>query len=151
MKTKMKTNTLFILIVSLVCTISCKAQVSVANLNGTSWKMVSPVNEYASTVWTFSKTQVIDTATFFDDNEVIKNYSQYYLSKTKPASFNNALVGKSVKGDYLVTYSTKRKRMDWYTIMSLDLKKGDMYLFREQRPDEIGGCNVTIHFKLISK
>ena len=39
--------------------------------------------------------------------------------------------------------------MDWYTIMSLDLKKGDMYLFREQRSDEIGGANVTIHLKLI--
>ena len=149
MKTKMKTNTLFILIVSLMCTISCKAQVTLTELNGTSWEIVSPVNEYARRVWTFSKTQVTQTSTYFDDNEVIRNYSQYYLSKTKPASFNNALVGKSVKGDYLVTYSTKRKRMDWYTIMSLDLRKGDMYLFREARPDEVGGANVTIHLKLI--
>ena len=132
-----------------MCTISCKAQVTLAELNGTSWKMVSPVSEYESTVWTFSKTRVIDTATYFHDNEVVKNYYPYYLSMSKPASFNNALVGKSVKGDYLVTYSTKRKRMDWYTIMSLDLRKGDMYLFREARPDEVGGANVTIHLKLI--
>ncbi len=145
----MKKNTLFILIVSLMCTISCKAQVSLADLNGTSWKMVSPVSEYESTVWTFSKIRVTDTATFFHNNKVVKNSNPYYLSMSKPTSFNNALVGKSVKGNYLVMTKTKRNRLYWYTIMSLDLKKGDMYLFREARPDEVGGANVTIHLKLI--
>ena len=46
---------------------------------------------------------------------------------------------------------TEIKRMDWYTITSIDWNTGDMYLFRQPAEDEVGGRPVTIHFKLISK
>ena len=63
--------------------------------------------------------------------------------------FNNSLVGNDKKGDYLVIYKETLECIDWYIIKSFDKTTGDMYLFRERVPDEIGGRDVTIHLKLI--
>lgn len=139
---------------------TCDAQVSLKQLINTKWKFVNLQYdglfnnedncEDTDTFWEFSNTKVNQTVHY--DGRTFTHTFPFYISTTSPASvddFNNSLVGKYNKGDYLVIYKPLLKRTYWYRIKSFDKKTGDMYLFRAKVPDEIGGRDVTIHLKLI--
>jgi hypothetical protein len=151
-----------ILFFSLCWNFLANAQVSVnlSQLSGTKWKFVNLQYdglfnnedncEDTDTFWEFSNTKVNQTVHY--DGRTFTHTFPFYISTTSPASvddFNNSLVGKYNKGDYLVIYKPLLKRTYWYRIKSFDKKTGDMYLFRAKVPDEIGGRDVTIHLKLI--
>ena len=139
---------------------TCNAQVSLKQLINTKWKFVSihsngiigteDDSEDIETFWYFSKTNIKQTV-HYKGRTVIHNFP-YYISSMQPTSmdnFNNSLVGKFNKGKFLVMYMSTLECIDWYIIKSFDKTTGDMYLFRERVPDEIGGSDVTIHLKLI--
>ena len=102
------------------------------------------------TTWMFSNDYIIEQSKLNNKNYEFR--SPFYVTNSLPLTFVQSQVGKVDKGIYLVMYiGTEIKRMDWYTITSIDWNTGDMYLFRQPAEDEVGGRPVTIHFKLISK
>lgn len=126
------------------------AEVSLSQLQGTKWKIVSPIQEGEETTWLFSNDYIIEQSKLNNKNYEFR--SPFYVTNSLPLTFVQSQVGKVDKGIYLVMYIGKKiKRMDWYTITSIDWNTGDMYLFRQPAEDEVGGGPVTIHFKLISK
>ena len=127
-------------------------EVSLSQLQGTKWKIVSPIQEGNEKIWEFSDKEITRHYYYKDIDNQFEYKNPFYITNSLPLTFVQSLVGKVDKGIYLVMYrGTEIKRMDWYTITSIDWNTGDMYLFRQPAEDEVGGRPVTIHFKLISK
>lgn len=134
---------------------TCNAQFDLKQLVNTKWKFVGNnyneyYNENYNKTWEFSNTKIKQTVHY--KGRTVIHTCPFYISSTRPVSlddFNNSLVGNNKKGDYLILYKETLECIDWYIIKSFDKTTGDMYLFRERVPDEIGGRDVTIHLKLI--
>lgn len=150
-----------IIIISIIfCSNLCKSQVHLSQLSGTTWRIIEPVAEDELTTWKITSTQITEKSCYSSDNSTYEFTDYYYLSDIRPTpfysndvtqvKFDQTKVGKSLSGNYLVIYIDKRKRIDWYTITSFDLKTGDMYLLREAVEDECPSQDVTLHLKLIS-
>lgn len=127
------------------------AEVSLSQLQGTKWKIVSPIQEGDEKIWEFSDKEITRHYYYKDNDKQYEYKDPFYISNYFPTVYDQSLVGKKVIGKYLVMYIDTWNRMDWYTITSIDWNTGDMYLFRQPAEDEVGGRPVTIHFKLISK
>jgi hypothetical protein len=133
---------------------TCNAQVSLKQLINTKWEFVgnnyNNHNKNYNKTWEFSNKEIKQTVHY--KGRTVIHTCPFYISSTRPVSlddFNNSLVGNNKKGDYLILYKETLECIDWYIIKSFDKTTGDMYLFRERVPDEIGGRDVTIHLKLI--
>jgi hypothetical protein len=127
---------------------SCSAQVSTQQLIGTKWKIISPVDDDEETTWEFSKSQITEKTTW--DNKLYEFKNPYYISNYLPTFYTESLVGKIATGKYLVIQiGKKHKRMDWYTIQSVNWTTGDLYLFRQRVEDEFDNHDTLIHLKLI--
>ena len=127
------------------------AEVSLSQLQGTKWKIVSPIQEGDEKIWKFSDKEITRHYYYKDNDRQYEYKDPFYISNYFPTVYDQSLVGKKDTGKYLVMYIDTWDRMDWYTITSIDWNTGDMYLFRQPAEDEVGGRPVTIHFKLISK
>ena len=127
------------------------AEVSLSQLQGTKWKEVSPVQEGDEKIWEFSDKEITRHFYYKHNDKQYEYKDPFYISNYFPTVYDQSLVGKNNTGKYLVMYIDTWDRMDWYTITSIDWNTGDMYLFRQLVEDEVGGRDVTIHFKLISK
>lgn len=126
-------------------------EVSLSQLQGTRWKEVSPIQEGDEKIWEFSDKEITRHYYYKDNDKQYEYKDPFYISSYFPTVYDKSLVGKKDTGKYLVMYIDTWNRMDWYTITSIDWNTGDMYLFRQLVEDEVGGGDVTIHFKLISK
>lgn len=126
-------------------------EVSLSQLQGTKWKEVSPIQEGDEKIWEFSDKEITRHYYYKHNNNQYEYKDPFYISNYFPTVYDQSLVGKKNTGKYLVMYIDTWDRMDWYTITSIDWNTGDMYLFRQLVADEVGGGDVTIHFKLISK
>lgn len=126
-------------------------EVSLSQLQGTKWKIVSPIQEGDEKIWEFSDKEITRHYYYKDSDNQFEYKDPFYISNYFPTVYDQSLVGKKDTGKYLVMYIDTWDRMDWYTITSIDWNTGDMYFFRQPAEDEVGGGPVTIHFKLISK
>ena len=133
---------------------TCNAQVSLNQLVNTKWEFAgnnyNNNNKNYNKIWEFSGKEIKQTVHY--NGRTVIHRCPFYLSSSRPTSmddFNNSLVENYDKGDYLIIYKETLECIDWYIIKSFDKTTGDMYLFRERVPDEIGGSDVTIHLKLI--
>ncbi len=144
----LRTSIVFLFLAFAMST-NANAQVTTSQLVGTKWEMIDEEVDDEVSTWTFSEREISKNIYFKSDGASYTNNNSYYLTNQRPSSFCSSLVGKGSSGNYIVVYSYKRQRFDWYIIRSLDKSTGDMYLFRERKDGEIGNTDITIHFKLI--
>ena len=140
----MKTIIMFMLYILSI--VNSNAQTfSVKDLIGTKWEQIKDYKSNTKIIIEFTKTGVIETATFIDRNKTYCNSKPYYLSTTVPTSFNNSLVGKTTTGTYLVMLY-KFDRMDYETIKKIT---SDSLVLYHRKTNAIGGHEQTFVYKRI--
>ena len=90
------------------------AEVSLSQLQGTKWKIVSPIQEGDEKIWEFSNKEITRHYYYKDSDNQFEYKNPFYITNSLPLTFVQSLVGKVDKGIYLVMYrGTDIKRMDW--------------------------------------
>lgn len=94
-----------ILVISLVFLLSmvCHAQkIATSELNGTKWKLVSPVSDYCERGMSFTTTTRTTTTKFKKNKKEFQFPLKYYLSSSIPKTFDSSQIGKNRKGSYII-------------------------------------------------
>ena len=74
----------------------CFAQtVSTSELNGTKWKLVSPVSDYCERGMSFTMTTRTMTTKFKKNKKEFLFPLKYYLSSSIPKTFDSSQIGKN--------------------------------------------------------
>ncbi len=135
----MNMRTLFIYLF-LMITVVCNAQtnVSINQLNGTSWIMTSPPDEDIIEKASFNNCSYTSSTEYILIKGKAVSRFKYYLSPTVPAAFNFSKVGTKTSGKYMIGYNSKMKEIFYYEIIRFDSKK--MVLLRKGKPFSIGGA-----------
>ena len=130
-------RTLFIYLF-LMITAVCNAQtnVSINQLNGTSWIMTSPPDEDIVEKDYFNNCSYTRISEYISVGKAVNTF-KYYLSPIVPSAFDFSKVGTKTSGKFLIGYNSKMKKMFYYEITSFDSKK--MVLLRKGNPLSIGG------------
>lgn len=83
----------------------CHAQkVSTSELNGTKWKLISPVDDYSERGMAFTMNTRITTEKYKRFNKEFKFSLKFYLSPSIPKTFDSSQIGKNRKGSYIIQY-----------------------------------------------
>jgi len=81
----------------------CHAQkVTTSELNGTKWKLVSPVDGYSERGMFFTMDARTTTVNFLRLNKAFKLPLKYYISSSIPQKFDSSQIGKNRKGSYII-------------------------------------------------
>ena len=100
----MKKHFLF-LVIAFLLSMACHAQkVVTSELNGTRWKLVSPVYDYCERGMSFTMDTRTTTVKFKRNNKEFKFPLKYYLSPSIPKTFDSSQIGKNRKGNYIIQY-----------------------------------------------
>ncbi len=84
---------------------TCFAQtVSTVELNGTKWKLVSPVDGYTERGMSFTMDARTTTVMFKRLNKDFKFPLKYYISPSIPKTFDSSQIGKNRKGCYIIQF-----------------------------------------------
>ena len=131
-------RTLFIYLF-LMITAVCNAQtnVSINQLNGTSWIMTSPPDEDIVEKDYFNNCSYTRISEYISVGKAVSTF-KYYLSPIVPSAFDFSKVGTKTSGKFLIGYNSKMKKMFYYEITSFDSKK--MVLLRKGKLFSIGGA-----------
>ena len=112
------------LIIALVFLLSmvCHAQkIATSELNGTKWKLVSPVSDYCERGMSFTTTTRTTTAKFKKNKKEFLFPLKYYLSSSIPKTFDSSQIGKSRKGSYIIQYVDNS--VFWFKIVDISSTK----------------------------
>ena len=112
------------LIIALVFLLSmvCHAQkIATSELNGTKWKLVSPVSDYCERGMSFTTTTRTTTAKFKKNKKEFLFPLKYYLSSSIPKTFDSSQIGKSRKGGYIIQYVDNS--VFWFKIVDISSTK----------------------------
>lgn len=142
-----------IIFVFLICLGAVAETISSSQLAGTIWEDVDSEKPETDRINTISfDAETLTSQSYWPLVDITtKKQFDYYLTDYEPEHFDSTQVGSETSGYYLVTYCKQPKGISWYEILSCDLDTGDMYLLHRMRPGVIGGRDVTIHYKLISR
>ena len=123
-----------ILVISLVFLLSmvCHAQkIATSELNGTKWKLVSPVSDYCERGMSFTMTTRTTTAKFKKNKKEFqfplktgKEFNcplKYYISSSIPETFDSTRIGKSRRGTYIIQFVDNK--VFWFKIVELSNTK----------------------------
>ena len=100
----MKKHFLF-LVIAFLLGMACHAQkVATSELNGTRWKLVSPVCDYCERGMSFTMDARITTEKYKRLNKAFKLPLKYYISPSIPKTFDSSQIGKNRKGNYIIQY-----------------------------------------------
>ena len=114
-------NSLIIALVFLL-SMTCHAQkVSIAELSGTKWKLVSPVSDYCERGMSFTTTTRTTTAKFKKNKKEFQFPLKYYLSSSIPETFDSSQIGKNRKGSYIIQYVDNS--VFWFKIVDISSTK----------------------------
>ena len=114
-------NSLIIALVFLL-SMTCHAQkVSIAELSGTKWKLVSPVSDYCERGMSFTMTTRTTTAKFKKNKKEFQFPLKYYLSSSIPETFDSSQIGKNRKGSYIIQYVDNS--VFWFKIVDISSTK----------------------------
>lgn len=112
------------LIIALVFLLSmvCHAQkIATSELNGTKWKLVSPVSDYCERGMSFTMTTRTTTAKFKKNKKEFQFPLKYYLSSSIPEIFDSSQIGKNRKGSYIIQYVDNS--VFWFKIVDISSTK----------------------------
>ena len=113
-----------ILVISLVFLLSmgCHAQnIATSELNGTKWKLVSPVSDYCERGMSFTMTTRTTTTKFKKNKKEFLFPLKYYLSSSIPKTFDSSQIGKNRKGSYIIQYVDNS--VFWFKIVDISSTK----------------------------
>ena len=113
-----------ILVISLVFLLSmvCHAQkIATSELNGTKWKLVSPVSDYCERGMSFTTTTRTTTTKFKKNKKEFLFPLKYYLSSSIPKTFDSSQIGKRRKGSYIIQYVDNS--VFWFKIVDISSTK----------------------------
>ena len=113
-----------ILVISLVFLLSmvCHAQkIATSELNGTKWKLVSPVSDYCEQGMSFTTTTRTTTTKFKKNKKEFQFPLKYYLSSSIPKTFDSSQIGKNRKGSYIIQYVDNS--VFWFKIVDISSTK----------------------------
>lgn len=100
----------------------CHAQnIATSELNGTKWKLVSPVSDYCERGMSFTMDTRITTEKYKRLNKAFKLPLKYYLSPSIPKTFDSSQIGKSRKGSYIIQYVDNS--VFWFKIVDISSTK----------------------------
>lgn len=100
----------------------CHAQnIATSELNGTKWKLVSPVSDYCERGMSFTTTTRTTTAKFKKNKKEFQFPLKYYLSSSIPKTFDSSQIGKSRKGSYIIQYVDNS--VFWFKIVDISSTK----------------------------
>ena len=95
--------------------------ISTAELNGTRWKLVSPVYDYCERGMSFTMDTRTTTVKFKRNNKEFKFPLKYYLSPSIPKTFDSSQIGKNQKGRYIIQYVDDS--VFWFKIVEVSSTK----------------------------
>ena len=100
----------------------CHAQnIATSELNGTKWKLVSPVSDYCERGMSFTMTTRTTTTKFKKNKKEFLFPLKYYLSSSIPKTFDSSQIGKSRKGSYIIQYVDNS--VFWFKIVDISSTK----------------------------
>ena len=100
----------------------CHAQnIATSELNGTKWKLVSPVSDYCERGMSFTMTTRTTTTKFKKNKKEFLFSLKYYLSSSIPKTFDSSQIGKSRKGSYIIQYVDNS--VFWFKIVDISSTK----------------------------
>ena len=100
----------------------CHAQkIATSELNGTKWKLVSPVSDYCERGMSFTTTTRTTTAKFKKNKKEFQFPLKYYLSSSIPKTFDSSQIGKRRKGSYIIQYVDNS--VFWFKIVDISSTK----------------------------
>lgn len=112
------------LLITLVFLLSmaCHAQkVTTSELNGTKWKLVSPVDGYSERGMSFTMDARTTMVKFLRLNKKFKFPLKYYLSPSIPKTFDSSQIGKNRKGCYIIQFVDDA--VFWFKIVEVSSTK----------------------------
>ena len=114
-------NSLIIALVFLL-SMTCHAQnIATSELNGTKWKLVSPVSDYCERGMSFTTTTRTTTTKFKKNKKEFLFSLKYYLSSSIPKTFDCSQIGKNRKGSYIIQYVDNS--VFWFKIVDISSTK----------------------------
>ena len=100
----------------------CHAQnIATSELNGTKWKLVSPVSDYCERGMSFTMTTRTTTTKFKKNKKEFLFPLKYYLSSSIPKTFDSSQIGKNRKGSYIIQYVDNS--VFWFKIVDISSTK----------------------------
>lgn len=114
-------NSLIIALVFLLSMVCHAQKIATSELNGTKWKLVSPVSDYCERGMSFTMTTRTTTAKFKKNKKEFLFPLKYYLSSSIPKTFDSSQIGKSRKGGYIIQYVDNS--VFWFKIVDISSTK----------------------------
>ena len=114
-------NSLIIALVFLLSMVCHAQKIATSELNGTKWKLVSPVSDYCERGMSFTTTTRTTTAKFKKNKKEFQFPLKYYLSSSIPKTFDSSQIGKSRKGGYIIQYVDNS--VFWFKIVDISSTK----------------------------
>jgi len=114
-------NSLIIALVFLLSMVCHAQKIATSELNGTKWKLVSPVSDYCERGMSFTMTTRTTTTKFKKNKKEFLFPLKYYLSSSIPKTFDSSQIGKSRKGSYIIQYVDNR--VFWFKIVDISSTK----------------------------
>ena len=100
----------------------CHAQnIATSELNGTKWKLVSPVSDYCERGMSFTMDSRTTIEKYKRLNKAFKLPLKYYLSSSIPKKFDSSQIGKNRKGNYIIQYVDDS--VFWFKIVEISSTK----------------------------
>ena len=113
---------LFFLVIAFLLSMACHAQkVVTSELNGTRWRLVSPVCDYCEREMSFTMDTRITTEKYKRLNKAFKLPLKYYISPSIPKTFDSSQIGKNRKGNYIIQYVDDS--LFWFKIVEISSTK----------------------------
>lgn len=114
-------NSLIIALVFLLSMVCHAQKIATSELNGTKWKLVSPVSDYCERGMSFTTTTRTTTTKFKKNKKEFLFPLKYYLSSSIPKTFDSSQIGKSLKGSYIIQYVDNS--VFWFKIVDISSTK----------------------------
>ena len=111
-----------IIALAFLLSMACHAQkVVTSELNGTRWRLVSPVCDYCEREMSFIMDTRITTEKYKRLNKAFKLPLKYYISPSIPKTFDSSQIGKNRKGNYIIQYVDDS--VFWFKIVEISSTK----------------------------
>ena len=114
-------NSLIIALVFLLSMVCHAQKIATSELNGTKWKLVSPVSDYCERGMSFTTTTRTTTTKFKKNKKEFLFPLKYYLSSSIPKTFDSSQIGKNRKGSYIIQYVDNS--VFWFKIVDISSTK----------------------------
>uniref|UniRef100_UPI0040260E65 hypothetical protein n=1 Tax=Segatella hominis TaxID=2518605 RepID=UPI0040260E65 len=114
-------NSLIIALVFLLSMVCHAQKIATSELNGTKWKLVSPVSDYCERGMSFTMTTRTTTTKFKKNKKEFLFPLKYYLSSSIPKTFDSSQIGKRRKGSYIIQYVDNS--VFWFKIVDISSTK----------------------------